>query len=169
MVFFLCTVMLTLPLLAHDNTFPTFPQVYDDAQIWTTDLEKLEVTNLKVYQDYISFDAPQFSHDQNIPISEVEVIRVPHGNFAVEGFFLGGLSGLVLPLAATIDNSDNNSSLYITTTLLGAGLGLIIGLASPDYKTIFHTGSFFTATAPMQSFNKDVCKVMPILNIQIKI
>jgi len=85
-----------------------------------------------------------------LPVAQVTQIQVPHGSHAPLGGKIGaavgcGLSLLVIAAASgdgwTSPTPDQAGFAIVALTVVGAGVGAVIGSASPRWKTVYDTSA----------------------------
>jgi hypothetical protein len=113
----------------------------------TMDTARLSYTGSRV----IAKDGSTIGVPQPLPLTQITQIQVPHGSNAVRGAKIGAAIGLgIAALAvATTTGSDfasptpkDGGRAIVGFTVLGAGLGALLGRTSPRWITVYG------ATAP---------------------
>ena len=116
---------------------------YKKAKIVTNDYEKIFSKNVKLYSSYVLFDNENNHKKDSIPLNQIILINAATGSYHFEGALIGGIAGLVLPIAYTPKDSDPEPEFYLYTTIIGTVVGFLIGLNFDNYDVVYHEGDFF--------------------------
>lgn len=116
---------------------------YDRTQITNREFDRVQVESMTLYKEYVKYINPYTGQEENVKLDDLEMIRTSQGNYAIEGFLLGGLLGVVTPVYSLGDPDVNYGDVALPMAIVGAVVGTIIGINTTKYKTVFHSGSLF--------------------------
>ena len=118
---------------------------YPLGKISFSDFVKANARSLTIKNDSVFYYNTDFSAWEATPLSNINYLRVQEGSQAGKGALLGGLTTALTLLSGVINvSSDPNQKLKenaLSTSLLiiagGTGLGALIGVATPRWKTYY--------------------------------
>ncbi|MEM7381636.1 MAG: hypothetical protein AAF361_10630 [Bacteroidota bacterium] len=117
---------------------------YKRAKLYFKDHRVLKVDNLRIDHSTYLFDEDESSKGKqnSVLAEEISMIKIPKGNYAVEGALIGtatlGLSALFIDLDTDPLGRPNEKEAGFYLGMAGAGAiaGALIGLAVPKWKRL---------------------------------
>jgi len=164
----LALIMLTSNSLAQSETKP----MYSKARIYLKDHEVLKAKNLEMNSIEATFLNIDSNEKSNMPMDKINFIKVKHGSHLLEGSLYGAAS---MALSAVLIDANKNSISrpkdfgakdYVAFTLVGAGVGGIVGSLFPKWKTVFSDGEFIGQHLPFK-IGFDASHDLAVLKITI--
>jgi len=126
---------------AQDIKFKLPPKsFYRNAEITLDDGEMFECSKLKIKADSISYYKINQRLQKTIALSDVNILKVKSGDYSGTVAICGGLILGITKLIAIADNSHQNNNkwpLVVGYSIVGAGVGGIIGAFFPRYKCYY--------------------------------
>lgn len=129
---------------------------YSKARIYLNDHNVLKVKDLKINGMETSFLNINNKKKEELSMNKVNFIKKKKGSFLWEGAVYGGASTALSALLIDADKDslrrtkDFGAKEYIGFTLIGAGLGALIGSLFPKWEDAYSDGKFIGQYLPIK-------------------
>lgn len=140
LVFLIMFVPITA--LSNENKFIIPTSIYYENGFLTSNNSKeYPCSNMNITKDSISYYNINKRLQESIALSDLNRMRVIEGNYGLKGAILGFFAFQSYTLLfGNQDNSPYNHEKcgpIITSALLGAGIGYVVGITIPKWKTYY--------------------------------
>ncbi len=147
LLFFILTPLTSLRALVPTDSTPK-ANTYSKVTIITTDYEKFRVNKIILHEDFLEYLNYSTTEMDTISLNNIELISACTGNYTLTGAAMGACCGAALSLWYLVElfPASNPPAIIALSTLIGAGIGTLIGYVTNEYSTIYQSGSFFLSS-----------------------
>ncbi|WP_341227928.1 hypothetical protein [uncultured Arcticibacterium sp.] len=136
-------VLVNLNVFCQNYDFGTKP--YSNGSISLKNGVKFDALQIDIQADSISYNLVNSSFRNHYHMSRVDYVKLNIGHQGKRGAFLGGMAALSIVVYSVLDVGLDDKKVFnpnivrnsIILVGAGTGIGLIIGMSKPRWKTIF--------------------------------
>ncbi|MEX0288459.1 MAG: hypothetical protein AB3N14_05065 [Flavobacteriaceae bacterium] len=126
------------------------------ARLYLSDYSIVKASKMTIKEQEVSFFNVNSKTTQNLPLSSIELVRVPKGSYVLEGALFGG--GTLALTALLVDlqpdplgiETEKDTGFYLSYTAVGVAIGAVVGLLFPKWKLFYSNGKFVGSNASLQ-------------------
>ena len=152
--FILTVLLIAITSMGFSQTNES--RTYSNAKVYLKDHSVIKVKQLEMNSTAASFLNIANKKNENLSMDKVNFIKAKKGSYLWEGALYGGAS---MALSAVLIDADKDSLTrpknfgakeYIGFTLIGAGLGALVGSLFPKWEDVYSEGQFIGQNLPFK-------------------